>query len=513
MDLLELLKDRVTPMLMSSETSNIEEKKYALEQFYPFLLTALKARPEWIGTFQNNLNPRLSDIFSGHTELKDQFLAAISQTASAHDIELLLNRAIPPVLNTIEDEAGSRDPVVMQHYLNQKHDGDHPGLAPWAQAILGAIGLGGLATAAQAGVVSLGQPTLSIAKNVAEAPIILNEPKAVVEPIAPPSPEPTVVNHVEPTPAPVEKKSNGGFWSALVALIILLCLVFWGLHSCKNNDAQTTAQVQTNQAGAASAQNDAIFVLSTDNTGQLQSCQANIGDASFITNLQQQIKQLFNHPTGCVTGSEGFISALVDQHAVADVLKFIKGTPNVSLTWTGNTLSLTGADSETLKKLAAQIQPLLKTVQVQLDQPMDVNAAVNSSIDQAQQAMTAINPTQAQPQDIVEALNLQIINFSSGSDAIPEANKVVLNQAATLMKALPNAQLVIKGYTDSVGKAESNKVLSQKRAQSVADYLSTQGVDASKLTVQGFGQENPVADNTTKEGQFKNRRIAFDITQ
>lgn len=127
--------------------------------------------------------------------------------------------------------------------------------------------------------------------------------------------------------------------------------------------------------------------------------------------------------------------------------------------------------------------------------------------------MTAINPTQAQPQDIVEALNLQIINFSSGSDAIPEANKVVLNQAATLMKALPNAQLVIKGYTDSVGKAESNKVLSQKRAQSVADYLSTQGVDASKLTVQGFGQENPVADNTTKEGQFKNRRIAFDITQ
>lgn len=119
MDLLALLKDRVTPMLMTSETSDIDAKKYALEQFYPFLLTALKAKPEWIGIFQNNLNPRLSDIFSGHTELKDQFLAAISQTASPNDVELLLNRSIPPVLNTIEDEAGSRDPVVIQHYLSQ----------------------------------------------------------------------------------------------------------------------------------------------------------------------------------------------------------------------------------------------------------------------------------------------------------------------------------------------------------------------------------------------------------
>ena len=194
-------------------------------------------------------------------------------------------------------------------------------------------------------------------------------------------------------------------------------------------------------------------------------------------------------------------------------MNLIKGVPGVSLTWTGNTLSLKGTDAVILQKLATQIQPLLKTAHVQLDQPLDINTAVNSSIDQAQQAMTAINPAQAQPQDIVKALNLQIINFASGSNAIPEANKAVLNQAATLMKALPNAQLVINGYTDSVGNADSNKVLSQKRAQAVADYLVAQGVDGSKLTLKGFGQENPVSDNTTKEGQFKNRRIAFDVMQ
>ena len=72
---------------------------------------------------------------------------------------------------------------------------------------------------------------------------------------------------------------------------------------------------------------------------------------------------------------------------------------------------------------------------------------------------------------------------------------------------------MINGYTDSAANADSNKVLSQKRAQAVADYLVAQGVDGSKLTVQGFGQENPVADNTTKEGQFKDRRIAFDVMQ
>ena len=110
-------------------------------------------------------------------------------------------------------------------------------------------------------------------------------------------------------------------------------------------------------------------------------------------------------------------------------------------------------------------------------------------------------------------MNLQIINFASGSDAIPNQNKAVLDQAATLLSKVPNVKLTINGYTDSVGNDQSNQVLSQKRAQAVADYLTSKGVDTAKLAVTGLGESNPVADNATKEGQFKNRRIEFNITQ
>ncbi|EPU9015955.1 OmpA family protein, partial [Acinetobacter baumannii] len=55
--------------------------------------------------------------------------------------------------------------------------------------------------------------------------------------------------------------------------------------------------------------------------------------------------------------------------------------------------------------------------------------------------------------------------------------------------------------------------LSQRRAQAVVDYLVSKGVDASKLVAKGHGSEQPVADNTTEEGRFKNRRIEFSVAQ
>ena len=62
-----------------------------------------------------------------------------------------------------------------------------------------------------------------------------------------------------------------------------------------------------------------------------------------------------------------------------------------------------------------------------------------------------------------------------------------------------------------MGHADYNKQLSQKRAQSVLDYLVAKGVSQAQLHAEGFGQDQPVADNQTPEGQFKNRRIAFEV--
>jgi OOP family OmpA-OmpF porin len=70
----------------------------------------------------------------------------------------------------------------------------------------------------------------------------------------------------------------------------------------------------------------------------------------------------------------------------------------------------------------------------------------------------------------------------------------------------------IVGYTDNTGTAEHNSKLSQQRAEVVRDYLVSIGVDPKKVEAVGAGDANPVADNSTKEGQAKNRRVEIEVT-
>lgn len=122
-----------------------------------------------------------------------------------------------------------------------------------------------------------------------------------------------------------------------------------------------------------------------------------------------------------------------------------------------------------------------------------------------------INPDNIRALDIATALNMQIINFDTASSNIPDANKSILDQAAALIKRASQVHLTVKGHTDAMGDVAANKALSQKRAQAVVDYLVKQGVDPAQLQAVGYGSEQPVADNATAEGQFKNRRIEFEV--
>ncbi len=81
------------------------------------------------------------------------------------------------------------------------------------------------------------------------------------------------------------------------------------------------------------------------------------------------------------------------------------------------------------------------------------------------------------------------------------------------MKKNTNYQVIIYGYTDSVGDENDNKTLSQKRANTVKKGLMTLGVSATKLTAIGRGEESPIADNTDAEGREKNRRIEIELIQ
>jgi outer membrane protein OmpA-like peptidoglycan-associated protein len=124
-------------------------------------------------------------------------------------------------------------------------------------------------------------------------------------------------------------------------------------------------------------------------------------------------------------------------------------------------------------------------------------------------ALTALRPGYT-VQDFLQAVNLSVINFATGSAAIPAESYDLLNRAATALKSAPSGTPIeIGGHTDNTGNAAANLQLSQQRAEAVRAYLIQQGVDAGTLTARGYGDTRPVASNDTDEGRFRNRRIEF----
>lgn len=104
------------------------------------------------------------------------------------------------------------------------------------------------------------------------------------------------------------------------------------------------------------------------------------------------------------------------------------------------------------------------------------------------------------------------IEFETGKSVIKKQSFSILNQIAVTFIANPTYKVEIQGHTDNVGQAQMNKELSEKRAQAVRKYLIDAGVPATQLTAHGYGDERPIADNSTKAGRAKNRRVEFNIT-
>ncbi len=99
------------------------------------------------------------------------------------------------------------------------------------------------------------------------------------------------------------------------------------------------------------------------------------------------------------------------------------------------------------------------------------------------------------------------IQFDTGKAAILPASEPVLQQVQKLLEDHPDLKVRIEGHTDNSGTRAVNQPLSQKRAQAVMGWLIAQGIDAGRMTAQGFADTKPVADNGTEEGRAKNRRV------
>ena len=109
------------------------------------------------------------------------------------------------------------------------------------------------------------------------------------------------------------------------------------------------------------------------------------------------------------------------------------------------------------------------------------------------------------------ALAAKGINFETGKSVITAGSFKSLDDLVTLLNSYPGASVEIQGHTDNNGTPESNKTLSQERANSVKRYLSAGGVSEARMTAVGYGQEVPLADNKTEAGKTKNRRVDFKL--
>jgi len=110
-------------------------------------------------------------------------------------------------------------------------------------------------------------------------------------------------------------------------------------------------------------------------------------------------------------------------------------------------------------------------------------------------------------------MSLPGISFDPGRATLTPSAQITLAKLAGVLLVFPNVNTRIEGYTDSTGKPEANRKLSEARARSVYEFLKKQGVAASRLASQGLGHSGPVADNATKEGRAKNRRVEIVVAE
>ena len=114
--------------------------------------------------------------------------------------------------------------------------------------------------------------------------------------------------------------------------------------------------------------------------------------------------------------------------------------------------------------------------------------------------------------DAIRLLLGNSILFSTGHYTLTPAAEAALSRVAYNLKQFPNTDVTVIGFTDNTGSEQVNQKLSLERAQSVMNYLISQGIPADRLKAIGQGWNNPIASNATAAGRAQNRRVELYIT-
>jgi outer membrane protein OmpA-like peptidoglycan-associated protein len=266
----------------------------------------------------------------------------------------------------------------------------------------------------------------------------------------------------------------------------------WGVRTVHNALQLIETEVEESNIDLA------LFHLMAEFDGHVLALNGRVTDNRQQTWLQQHVAELFpqlDETSSLQSGAQDFPAA---DDILALLLKQLAAMHSGTLSISAEGVKLSGiannaAQAETLRAGLQGSSAGLLTV------PVDLSLQIAPRLDDDRCA---------------EELNAQVkrqrIHFEFAKAAIDSRSYYVLDRVATIALRC-DARLQVAGYTDSKGDARYNRRLSAERAAAVQVYLVDKGVDAAKLSAKGYGAEDPVADNSTKEGRAMNRRIEFKI--
>ena len=319
-------------------------------------------------------------------------------------------------------------------------------------------------------------------------------------------------------------KQGGGFLKSLlpiIGLVILGALLFLMLRSCQTTKQPVAAPVakpveSTAPVAAAANLKPATLSIATNDKGNaLYSCRSQAGSEGVFASIRTALAGVFGTAEKCdFEATKGFAEDLPVLDHLPKLAALLKGVPHASISIDGKTVRFNGTDEAVVSKLVNDAKGILPShFVVEAEPKLNTTEAVANSIDTAKEAMQNLDAQDASASEVVQALNMQIINFATSSNAIPDANKEVLNLAAEKLASLPDAHLKITGHTDSQGNHAFNQKLSERRAAAVRDYLVSKGIASERIEIFGASSDEPVASNATEQGRFQNRRIEFTLIE
>jgi OOP family OmpA-OmpF porin len=330
----------------------------------------------------------------------------------------------------------------------------------------------------------------------------------------------------------VEEKASSKkwWWLAIAAAIALLAVLF--SRSCVTEkpiaaepaaapvvvsapvaSAPVAVAAEPVSAPAPAPTKDALLTFTVDKLGA-PTIQATVGSEEEKAKLLEALTTKFgeNHFNATITVDPATKPASwLDK---LDGLLPLMQLPGAEAKLSGENIELSGAAADARNGWMDKLKSLFGagfTIGT-----FDVKGAVENAKESFMSAFSSLSDD-CSATDVTKVLNLQVINFRTGSDVPPQDAQLALAKSAQLLKTCAGKDKTVKlnvgGYSDNVGVAASNLALSKKRAEAVRAFLVKHGVPADSLTAQGFGDAHPIADNATASGRFANRRIDFAVQE